>query len=357
MSPTPEQYRAHYLDADRAQWRFAIVLFALPVTAFIGFDYEVFGWSSKFFAFAAMRLLQLAYSAWLWAKLARVTEGKRADQWLIIWWLLGILAIFATALGRPTDYYGHYLFEIFTLLFFCAAVPIPPEKQLALMLLYLPITLAILIFYKTPPLVIYNPLLAFFLSLTVGSGYLISRRIDGYRMAAFVAQLALQEQARTDSLTGIANRRAFMDWAAAEVARQDRNHQPLALLMLDIDLFKTVNDKHGHAAGDALLIEFTRRIASALRRYDHFARLGGDEFVIALPNCELAPAQQTAQRIRDIVSREPYSVMNQQIRVTISVGVTRLHGGESIIDGALKRTDAALYAAKQAGRDRVEVVG
>lgn len=357
MPPTSDQYRAHYLDADRAQWRFALVLFALPVSVFIAFDYEVFGWSTRFHAFAALRLLQLAYSAWLWAFLPRVTEGKRADRWLMIWWLLTIVLMFTTAFGRPTDYYGHYLFDIFTLLFFCVAVPLPPKKQLALMLSYLPFSLAILIFYKTPPLPIYNPLLAFFLSLTVGSGYLISRRIDGYRRVAFAAQLELQRQARTDSLTGIANRRAFMDWAAAEVARQDRNHQPLALLMLDIDQFKTVNDKQGHAAGDALIIQFTHRIASVLRRYDHFARLGGDEFVVALPNCELAPAQQIAQRIRDIVSREAYSVAKQQIRMTVSIGVTRLHGGESIIDGALKRADAALYAAKLGGRDRVEVVG
>lgn len=357
MSPTPEQYRAHYLDADRAQWRFAIVLFALPVTVFIGFDYAVFGRSSKFYAFAALRLLQLIYSAWLWAELSRVKDATRADRWLMIWWLLGTLVILATALGRPTDYFGHYVFEVFTLLFFCAAVPMPPNKQLALMLLYLPFSLGILLFYKTPPIAIYTTNAVFMLLLTVGSGYLISRRIDSYRMSAFVAQLDLERQARSDALTGIANRRAFMDWAATEVARSDRSHQPMAVMMLDIDQFKAVNDEHGHAASDAVLIEFARRIAALLRRYDQFARLGGEEFAIALPDCELAEAQQTAQRIRDGVSRAPYVVMNRNIRVTVSIGVTRLHGGELLIDAALKRADTALYEAKQAGRDRVEVVG
>ena len=357
MSPTSEQYRAHYLAADRAQWRFALVLFALPVTAFIAFDYQVFGGSTPFYVFAALRLLQLAYSAWLWWWLPRVAESKHADHWLRAWWLLAIVLMLITALGRPTDYYGHYLFDIFTLLFFCVAVPLPPGQQLALMLSYLPFSLAILIFYKVPPLAIYNPLLAFFLSLAVGTGYLISRRIDGYRRIAFAAQLELQRQARTDSLTGIANRRAFMDWAAAEVARQDRNHQPLAVLMLDIDQFKAVNDRHGHAAGDAVIIESAHRIASVLRRYDYFARLGGDEFVVALPNCALAPAQQIAQRIRDTICRTPCAVTTEPIRVTISVGVTQLHGGESSIDGALTRADAALYAAKLDGRNRVEVVG
>lgn len=357
MSPTSEQYRAHYLDADRAQWRFALILFAVPVTAFIWFDHALYGWSTEFYAFAALRGVLLAYSAWLWIYLPRVTEAQVADRWLMLWGVLGIMVILVNAIGRPTAYYGHYVFEVFALLLYYAAVPMPPNKQLVLTLFYLPFSLAILLFYKTPPMPIYTGNVLFVLVLSVVSGYLISKRIDRYRMAAFVAQLDLARQASTDPLTGIANRRAFMDWAAAEVARQDRNHQPLALLMLDIDQFKTVNDKHGHAAGDALIIEFTHRIASVLRRYDHFARLGGDEFVIALPNCELASAQQTAQRIRDTVSRESYEVMTPHARVTISIGVTRLHGGESIIDGALKRADAALYAAKQAGRDRVEVVG
>ena len=154
MAPTSEQYRAHYLDTDRAQWRFALALFALPVAVFIAFDYAVFGWSTRFYAFAALRLVQLAFSAWLWALLPRVTEVKRADRWLMIWWLLTIVLMLITAFGRPTDFYGHYLFDIFTLLLFCVAVPLPPNKQLALMLSYLPFSLAILIFYKTPPLAI-----------------------------------------------------------------------------------------------------------------------------------------------------------------------------------------------------------
>ena len=357
--PTVEQYRAHYLDADRAQWRFALLLFAVPALAFVWFDYALYGLSDVFYWFALLRGVLLVYSAWLWRYLPQVKDAERADRWLMLWGVLGILVIFVNAIGRPRAYYGHYVFEVFALLLYCAAVPMPPIKQLALTLFYLPIALAILLFYKTPPMAIYTGNVLFVLVLSVVSGYLISKRIDRYRMAAFAAQLDLEHQARTDSLTGIANRRAFMDWSAAEVARHDRNSQhspPLSLMMLDIDKFKTVNDEHGHSAGDTLLVEFARRIGSALRPYDHFARLGGEEFVVALPDCDLAAATSSAARIAEIVSSAPYHVMNQPIRITVSIGVTQLHADETAIDGALKRADAALYDAKLAGRNRVEVL-
>ena len=355
-SPTPEQYRAHYLDADRTQWRFALVLFAVPVVVFVWFDYALFGLSSKFYLFAALRVVLLTYSAWLWSYLPRVTVATVADRWLMLWGILGVLIMSINAIGRPTEYYGHYVFEVFALLMLYAALPMPPTKQLVLTLLYLPVALAILIFYKTPPLAIYTGTVSFVLVLSVASGFLISRRIDRYRMAAFAAQLHLEHQAQTDPLTGIANRRAFIEWATNEVARQDRSNLPLALMMLDIDKFKRVNDEHGHAAGDAILVEMTRRIGSALRRYDHFARLGGEEFAVALPDTDLMQARVIAERILELVSRDPYEVPYQTMTLTISIGLTPVRNGELAVDNALNRADAALYAAKQGGRNRVEVL-
>lgn len=356
MLPTPEEYRAHYLDADRTQWRFALVLFAVPAVVFVWFDYALFGLSEKFFAFAALRAVLLAYSAWLWSYLPRVIVATRADALLLVWCILGIVLTVINAIGRPTEYYGHYVFEVFALLVFYAAVPLPPNKQLALTLLYLPVSLAVLLFYKTPPLAIYTSSVAFVLLLGAASGYLISRRIDRYRMAAFVAQIHLERQARSDPLTEISNRRAFMEWATSELARRHRGSEPLSLMMLDIDKFKRVNDVHGHLAGDAILVEMCRRIGSTLRRYDQFARLGGEEFAVALPNTEVDEATRIAERIREVVSSAPYEVPGGRIPLTISIGVTRLHDGELQIDSALKRADAALYAAKQGGRDRVELL-
>lgn len=356
MLPTPEEYRAHYLDADRTQWRFALALFAVPAIVFVWFDYALFGFSSQFFVFVALRAVLLAYTAWLWTYLQRLRVATRADRLIMLWGVLGILITLINAIGRPTEYYGHYVFEVFALLVFYAAVPLPPNKQLVITLLYLAVSLAVLFLYKTPPLAIYTGSVAFVLVLSVVSGYLISRRIDRYRMAAFVAQIHLERQARTDPLTNISNRRAFMEWATIELARRDRGGQPLSLLMLDIDKFKRVNDDHGHVAGDAILVELTRRIGSVLRRYDQFARLGGEEFAVVLPNTGMDEAKRIAERIRDVVSRDMYEVPGGTMSLTVSTGVTRLHDGELQIDSALKRADAALYAAKLRGRDRVEVV-
>lgn len=357
MRVTEEQFRAHYFDADRAQWRFAMVLFSFPVIAFGWFDYALYGLTPAFYGFITVRLLLLTFSIWLWFHLPRVESAATADRLLAVWGILGIAIIVINAIGRPRDYYGHYVFEVFAVLLFYSAVPMPPRRQLALMMLYLPVALAILIFYKQAPIPIYTGNVSLVLVLTVASGYLISRRIDRYRMTALVARLELEQQARTDPLTCIANRRAFMEWAGAEVARQDRNNRPLSLLMLDIDHFKAVNDQHGHAAGDELLVEFTQRVAAGLRRYDQFARLGGEEFLIALPDCDLSEALHTAERLRRGIASAPFSATGQAVAITASVGVTRLHGGETRVEGMLKRADAALYAAKDAGRNRVEAVG
>ena len=332
-----------------------MVLFMVPNVAFVWFDYVLFGLSIQFYGFALFRAVLLAYSAWLWLYLPQVAQASRADRLLMAWAALGIVATLINAMLRPTDYYGHYVFEVFSLMLFYTAVPMPPKKQLALALVYLPFALAILLFYKTPPLAIYTSNVAFVLILSVTSGYFVSRRIDRYRMAAFIARLHFERQALTDPLTGTANRRAFMEWAANEVARQSRSPQPLALMMLDIDRFKLVNDEHGHAAGDAILVELARRVASVLRRYDQFARVGGEEFAVAMPNTELAEARLVAERIRMIASRDLYDVPGQKIEVRISIGVTQLHPDELQIESALKRADQALYAAKQGGRDRVEV--
>lgn len=357
LTVTPEQYRSHYLDSDRAQWRFALVLFAIPNLGFLSFDYALFGLSAMFYAFLAVRLVHIAYSLWLWRRLPGMTDALRAQHLMLVWCYLGIAIILINALGRPPEYFGHYVFEVYALLVLFAAVPLPPRMQLSVALVYLPISLGILFLYKKPPLALYTGNVLFVLLLTVVSGYLISVRIDRYRTSALAARLELEAQARTDPLTGIANRRAFMDWARIELSRHDRSGKSLAVLMLDIDHFKAVNDRYGHSAGDLLLVEFAHRIAAGLRAYDQFARMGGEEFVIVLPDCSYDEAIVIAERLRESVVAKPFTANDAQVSMAVSIGVTRLHDEETTIDGALQRADAALYSAKESGRNRVEVIG
>jgi diguanylate cyclase (GGDEF)-like protein len=160
--------------------------------------------------------------------------------------------------------------------------------------------------------------------------------------------------ATTDFLTGLANRRSFMARLEAELARLKRfDIERAAILMLDLDHFKRVNDSHGHAAGDAVLKHFAALLRAELRKIDTGGRLGGEEFAILLIGADLAAAELSAERLRRRIAATPLDFAGQSIAVTVSIGIATLAPGDASADAALRRADAALYAAKQAGRNRV----
>jgi diguanylate cyclase (GGDEF)-like protein len=156
----------------------------------------------------------------------------------------------------------------------------------------------------------------------------------------------------TDGLTGLWNYRYFTMTIGKEIERSARFGRPLALLMLDIDLFKSVNDTFGHQRGDAVLVELAGRIRGQVRDVDTVARYGGEEVVVILPETDEAGAAQAAERICDAVRRRPFGEPGQdEVDVTVSIGaaVFPAHGGTSTT--LLRRADEALYEAKDAGRD------
>ncbi|WP_432755211.1 sensor domain-containing diguanylate cyclase [Pseudomonas sp. WMBT8] len=154
----------------------------------------------------------------------------------------------------------------------------------------------------------------------------------------------------TDSLTGIHNRRYFQDRLKAEMSRVRRTSGALAVIMLDIDHFKRINDQHGHAAGDGVLQELCRRIRLRVRRSDVFCRLGGEEFMVLCPNTDGVQAYSLAVELWEVLRSTP---MDGVGTVTASFGVASWRLDEGV-DSLLLRADSAVYAAKQAGRDRVE---
>jgi diguanylate cyclase (GGDEF)-like protein len=173
------------------------------------------------------------------------------------------------------------------------------------------------------------------------------------RALAEAAAKALHELATTDSLTGLTNRRQFMALAEAECKRQDRYHYPLSLLMLDIDHFKHVNDSHGHDAGDQVLRLVADKCRSQVRGTDILARIGGEEFALVLIQTDASAALHFAKRLCKAISDEPFFVNGKVIAATVSIGVSEIVEGLVSLPEALKQADAALYEAKQTGRNRV----
>ena len=165
----------------------------------------------------------------------------------------------------------------------------------------------------------------------------------------------LKRLATTDLLTGLPNRAHFMDSAAAELRRFDRFKRELAMLMIDIDFFKLINDRHGHAAGDEALRVFSRVLVRETRAFDLLGRIGGEEFAVVLSETGGEAGMQIAERLRQAVEASSFVFHDSAlIRFTVSVGVALCHDGDTL-DSLLARADDALYRAKHAGRNRVEL--
>ncbi|WP_420566103.1 diguanylate cyclase [Thalassobaculum sp.] len=165
----------------------------------------------------------------------------------------------------------------------------------------------------------------------------------------------LERLATTDSLTGLANRRAFRERMTQELRRLDRYGGEACLMMMDLDHFKTVNDSYGHDAGDAVLRAVSERVCGQLRETDTFGRLGGEEFAVLAAGTTVEQGARMAERLLRSVREAPVVWNGLSIPVTTSIGLTPLRAGDGSIDAALARADQALYASKNAGRDRVEV--
>ncbi|WP_197030659.1 GGDEF domain-containing protein [Halomonas sp. BC04] len=165
----------------------------------------------------------------------------------------------------------------------------------------------------------------------------------------------LRVMASTDHLTGIANRRHFFELAERELNRTKREGTPLAICMVDIDLFKELNDHHGHAVGDLVLATIASCCASVLRDTDIIGRYGGEEFIIALPQADTATATLIAERLRRKVSGLSLPMLGDTPMLSVTVGISHVAEDEMTLEPAMLRADEALYEGKAQGRNRVVV--
>jgi two-component system cell cycle response regulator len=163
------------------------------------------------------------------------------------------------------------------------------------------------------------------------------------------------EMAITDALTGLFNRRYMESHLAMLMEQAASRGKPLTALVLDIDFFKSINDTHGHDAGDDVLREFALRIKRSIRGIDLACRYGGEEFVVIMPETDIAVGTMVAERLRRRIAADPFAIQQgtRTVQVTISIGVAAMRGKEDSAAAIVKRADQALYKAKRDGRNRV----
>lgn len=203
-------------------------------------------------------------------------------------------------------------------------------------------------------------LLVLYLLAAIGIGRQVARMVNRvFRLQIDNEQLVeeLRRQATTDPLTGVANRREFLARLKSELSRARRSGEPLAVLGLDLDRFKAVNDHHGHPAGDALLLAVTGACQRVLRDMDCLGRMGGEEFAVLLPAASPEQAEAVAERVRRAVAEATVSDGGAQVGVTASIGAASAREAGYELSELLRLADARLYAAKRLGGDRWVAAG
>jgi len=163
----------------------------------------------------------------------------------------------------------------------------------------------------------------------------------------------LQRLSRHDALTGLLNRRAMEEMLNAQLKRSERTQEPFVVMMLDLDYFKRINDRHGHPVGDLALKHVATLLQTAMRASDSLGRFGGEEFVLLLPNTTMAQGAAVAEKIRELLDRSPLEIEATRIPLSASIGVAQWRENAEDLSRVLSRADAALFQAKVQGRNRV----
>ena len=184
----------------------------------------------------------------------------------------------------------------------------------------------------------------------------VTRVSDSYQQTLKELNESLNVAARQDPLTGLPNRRKMIEILDTQVERAARYHEMFSILLCDLDRFKTINDTHGHQAGDQVLVLVADALSSLLRKGDVCGRWGGEEFLLCLPHTARDGAHSVAEKLRAGVEALSIPAGDDQVRPTVSVGVSEYEAGATL-DDTIRRADSAMYAAKQMGRNRVYVIG
>jgi len=193
-----------------------------------------------------------------------------------------------------------------------------------------------------------------FMFLTLPAGYVTVSMLIILMMASDLAAV-LKEAAVRDQLTGLFNRRGFKEYGERQFSAARRAGTALSIIMMDIDRFKFINDKYGHAAGDAALTHFAKLVAEAHRTEDIVARVGGEEFAVLLPGTDLRDAMAMADQLRTKIGATPLDITGNGLPMTSSFGVAAISKDDKSLEDMVLRADRALYRSKRGGRNQVDL--
>ena len=355
-----EQYNTVYLAENVSISKISLWVWQITNLVLLSMDYRIFGISRMFFLLLGVRLATVIYYGAVIHFLSKVKDVQRYQRIMFVSMLAGVSLFLFINFNRPPNYLQHSVIDVIGLFSLYLLFPNRFLFRLLPAVLLTVGSIALYLFVKTNigPTVITVTLVSYALVNLLGiltSARLYAARRKEYlsRMAEQTAQEKLTQLAMQDDLTGIANRRYFYKQSDVEFAHFKRSEHPLSVLMMDIDHFKKINDKYGHAVGDAVLVQFAAYVSSMVRQEDLFGRVGGEEFALLIRNTGTEAAMEIAQRICDRTAHFLIPGGAESDRYTVSIGVAGAALADESFEVLLRRADTALYKAKQLGRNRV----
>ncbi|OGO17193.1 MAG: hypothetical protein A2Z02_02060 [Chloroflexi bacterium RBG_16_48_7] len=345
-----QEYRKFYLKQDVKQARITMMVMMIPLVCSGILDYLLLGLGPRFMVSLLGRGVFLSYTAFVILRLRKTESIKYYDVSTFIWLLTGSIFLIIGGALRPAAYSGHTIVYIVMLVFMYFGVPNRLNYWAIAGSFYTACMLFAVIFMKDSanPSEIMDTSLA--LLVVTAAGIFINHRIYSYKRSHFMAYRQVAELASRDGLTGIINRRVFLEHAEKEMTRFQRYEKPFCMVIMDMDEFKCINDTHGHLEGDGVLRKYAMLVNSEIRKSDIFGRIGGEEFCLILPETSREEAVEIAYRIgRKCEGADIHTSEGAPVKFSVSTGVAEIQAGDTTIDQLMRRADIAMYQAKQKG--------
>lgn len=353
-------YRAFNLQLDKAQALLALLIASASVLVMLRVDRLLFADRDDLFRLMVYyRLLYILLTVVVMIAIVRINRVKMFDRWVLGWLVCLILFLLLFNFTRPANYLTT-VFDIIVVLAIYLLSPLKLPTNILLTLVFSIGTLYVDYFIKTgvDPIDLNVATAAQFIIHALGIGSSI--QLQSFRRSSFRAYITEKDARETaaylaniDPLTRSFTRRQFLSFTGSEFQRFKRYKRPLSLLILDVDSFKSVNDTHGHHAGDIVLRSLSLMVMEQKRTHDTFGRLGGEEFGLLMPETTIEHARLVAERIRSRWEGAPVNIDGELIRSTVSIGVAEASFADESFDDVIRRADRMLYKAKDSGRNLV----